>query len=361
MRGGFVKFEPDYRNIEMAARNQRPPRLPFYEHIIGVDSMERIIGSKFGDLVDGDCAARSEFFKTYGGFFRDHGYDTVSYEVCVTEILPGGGALLGEQDGPIQNRNDFEKYAWADVPRIFREKAESRFTALRETMPAGMKAIGGIGNGVFEISEDLVGYEQLCLMMVDDPDLFADLYRKIGDLLETLWAEFLDKFGDVYVVCRIGDDMGFKSAPLMSPATLKEHVVPQYRRLVKLIHDSGHPFLLHSCGCIFDVMDDLIAAGIDAKHSNEDAIAPYDEWIRRYGGRIGLFGGIDTDRLCRMKPDDIYAFVLEEGKRFRQAAKGYALGSGNSIPGYVSTEAYLAMIRAGERIRMEEEQKGGAE
>jgi len=349
-----MKFEPDYRNIEMAAWNRRPPRLPFYEHIIGIDTMEAILGRKFAGLISGNGADRKRFFEIYNRFFLEHGYDTVSFEVCVTEILPGGGALAGEQAGPIQTRADFEKYPWKDLARLFRERAESRFCALSEMLPPGMKAIGGIGNGVFEISEDLVGYEQLCFMMADDPQLFADLYMRIGDMLAALWAEFLDKFGNAYTVCRIGDDMGFKSAPLMSPETLKEHVVPQYHRIARLIHDSGHPFLLHSCGCIFDIMDDLIRAGIDAKHSNEDVIAPYDEWIKRYGDTIGLFGGIDTDHLCRMKPGEVYAFVLEEGQRFRRTAKGYALGSGNSIPGYVPPEAYLAMVNAGQKIREEE-------
>jgi uroporphyrinogen decarboxylase len=109
--------------------------------------------------------------------------------------------------------------------------------------------------------------------------------------------------------------------------------------------------LQHSCGKIFPIMDQWIAAGINAKHSNEDAIAQYDEWIARYGDRIGLFGGIDTDRLCRMQPDDVYAFVLQEGTRFRATAKGYALGSGNSIPDYVPVEGFLAMIRAAQEIR----------
>ena len=123
---------------------------------------------------------------------------------------------------------------------------------------------------------------------------------------------------------------------------------------MKAIHSSGKPFLLHSCGCIFDVMDEMIASGIDAKHSNEDAIAPYDEWISRYGKRIGLFGGIDTDLLCRMSPDNIYEYVLESASRFRATANGYALGSGNSIPEYVPADGYLAMIRAGQEIRRRE-------
>ncbi len=335
----------------MAARNQRPLRLPFYEHIIGTDTMEKILGRSFAGLIDGNEADRRRFFELYSGFFRGHGYDTVSFEVCVTQILPGGGALLSGQAGPIQNRADFEKYPWADLPRIFWQRAELCFEALAATLPAGMKVIGGVGNGVFEISEDLVGYEELCLLMADDPELFRDLYNRIGDLLVRLWSQLLARFGDVFAVCRIGDDMGFKTATLLAPDTLLEHVVPQYRRIIQVVHDSGKPFLMHSCGRIFPVMEGLIEAGINAKHSNEEAIAPYDEWIERYGSRIGLFGGIDTDRLCRMKPDDIYRFTLEEAGRFRRTANGYALGSGNSIPGYVPPEGYLAMIHAGRELR----------
>jgi hypothetical protein len=42
------------------------------------------------------------------------------------------------------------------------------------------------------------------------------------------------------------------------------------------------------------------------------------------------------------------------GKRFRKKARGYALGSGNSIPEYVPVEGYLAMIEASKGIRDEE-------
>jgi uroporphyrinogen decarboxylase len=349
-----MSFRPDYRNIEAAARNRRPPRLPIYEHLINVPFIEAVLGRPLAGLLDGGRADRDEFFRAYGDFFRQMTYDTVSYEVCVTEVLPGGGALLGERAGPIQSRGDFRRYPWDDLPAIFWDHARPRFEALVRNLPAGAKAIGGIGNGVFEISEDLVGFEQLCYMQADDPELFCDLYRRIGDLLMALWGEFLDRFGRHYAVCRIGDDMGFKTATLLAPRTLIAHVVPQYRRVIARVHQAGRPFLLHSCGKIFALMDDLLAAGIDAKHSNEDAIAPFDEWIERYGGRIGLFGGIDTDRLCRMDPDDVYRSVLADGERFRRTARGFALGSGNSIPEYVPVAGYLAMIRAAKELRRRE-------
>ncbi len=348
-------FQPDYRNLESAARNVKPPRLPFYEHIISVGTMEAICGVKFGELANGGDADREEFFRNYSGFFLKQGYDTVSYECCICGILPNAGALGAHKPGAIHSRAEFESYPWDELPEMYWRKFGPMLKAMSKTMPAGMKAVGGVGNGVFEIAQDLVGYEDLCMMQVDDPELFADLFSKIGDLHLTVWKEFLKRHGSDYAVCRTGDDMGFKTQTLLAPSTLIEHSVPQYKRVIAEIHKAGKPFLLHSCGKIFDVMEAMIGAGIDAKHSNEDAICRYDEWIERYGARIGLFGGVDTDRLCRMSPSEVYEFVLEEATRFRGKAKGYALGSGNSIPDYVPPEGYLAMVRAGKEIRRREQ------
>jgi len=347
-------FEPDFRNIVAAANNQRPKRLPLYEHIICPTIMEKILDVKFAEMEKGDSADLDGFFAQYCRFWKEMTYDTVSYEVCVTEILPGGGALLAETIGVIQNRADFEAYPWSDLPRIFWETAGPRFDALAKNMPTGMKAIGGVGNGVFETSEDLVGFEQLCYMQLDDPELFADLFKKIGDLQIDLWKTLLDKYHDLFCVCRTGDDMGYKSQTLLAPEAVITHIVPQYSRITRHIHNAGRPYLLHSCGCIFDVMEHIIGTGIDAKHSNEDVIAAYDRWIEDYGDCIGMFGGIDTDRVCRMKPDDLYKFVIEEGTRFRTKAKGFALGSGNSIPDYVPVDGYLAMVKAAQEIRKRE-------
>ncbi len=348
-------FEPDFRNIVAAANNKRPERLPLYEHIICPTIMENILDVKFADMEKGDSSDLNEFFAQYCRFWKEMTYDTVSYEVCVTEVLPGGGALLGETKGVIQNRADFDTYPWADLPRILWETACPRFDALANNMLPGMKAVGGIGNGVFEISEDLVGFQQLCYMQFDDPELFSDLFKKIGELLADLWKTLLDKYPDLFCVCRTGDDMGYKSQTLLAPGTIISHIVPQYSQIVRHIHDAGLPYLMHSCGCIFDVMDRFIDIGIDAKHSNEDVIAPYDRWIEDYGDRIGMFGGIDTDNVCRMKPDELYEFVIKEGTRFRKKAKGFAIGSGNSIPDYVPVDGYLAMIKAVQEIRRREE------
>lgn len=353
-----MAFKNDYAMMVDVMANHRPTRLPLYEHAISPLIMEKVLGKQFAALAEGNPADLKAFYTQYCRFFKEMTYDTVSMEFGIAGILPDHGAINGGRPGPIQNRADFQRYPWEELPDIYWRQAEPHFAALRVTLPERMKAIGGVGYGVFEISEDLVGYQYLAYLQQDDPELFAELYRKIGDTMVAIWSRFLDNFADTFAVCRMGDDLGFKTSTLISPTTIRQVILPQYRRIIGLIKNTGKPFLWHSCGKIFSVMEDVIALGINAKHSNEDIIAPFDEWIARYSDRIGLLGGIDVDLLCQKTARQIFDEVLEKGRRFRETARGYALGSGNSIPEYVPVDGYLAMVSAAKKIRKLEQTQG---
>jgi len=336
-------FQPDHKNIVDAARNIKAARLPLYEHIIAPENMELILNQKFAELIEGSEVEKKEFFRWYCRFFSEMGYDSVSFECCITEILPDGGALYKHAPGAIKTREDFEKYPWEDLPVLFFEKNASVYDALRVAMPEGMKAIGGVGNGVFETVQDLVGYVDLCFIREDDPKLYAGLFNRVGEVMLAIWGRFLQDYGDIFCVCRFGDDLGFKTSTLLSPEDIRLHIMPNYKRVIEKIHAAGKPFLLHSCGAIFDVMDDLINAGIDAKHSNEDQIAPFHEWVYSYGDRIGNFGGIDTDAVCRLPHRELKEYITGVLNRC-EGHGGFAFGSGNSIPTYVPVDNYCDMI-----------------
>ena len=346
-------FQPDCQNILKVLHNERPTYLPLYEHHIDAPFISRALGKELA-YDSSDAKSLEAYYQTITGFWRAHTYDAFDYEAAICNIFPDHGAIMGGRDGPIQSREDFEKYPWAELPAIFKRTYAPHLDAIRKIMPPGMKAYGGCGYGIFEASEDLVGYESLCVMIYDDPDLVVDLFRKIGDLYVELWSWLLDHYADLFVFCRMGDDLGYNSSMMLPPDFVRAHIIPQHKRVVALVHQHGKKFLMHSCGRIFPVMEDLIGIGIDAKHSNEDSIAPFEEWIEKYNNRIGLFGGIDMNDLIMKKPDDIFDEVLEKGRRFRRMAKGYGLGSGNSIPKYVPVEGFLAMVEAVKRIRRDE-------
>lgn len=348
-----MSFTPDYTQIEAVLHNQRPKRLPLYEHHIDKPFVEKAIGKKL-DLQGNAPRDFENLYSEQVDFWKEMTYDAFSYEAAICEIYPGHGAISGGMLGPIQTRDDFNKYPFDEIPKIFWETYTPHLEAIRKVLPPGMKAYGGCGYGIFESSEDLVGYESLAILQYIDPELFADLFVRIGDLYVELWTEMAKRYGDMFVFFRMGDDLGFRTATLLEPDTIRKHILPQYKRVVDVVHASGKKFLLHSCGNIFEVMEDIIDTGIDAKHSNEDAIAPFEEWINKYNDRIGLFGGIDVNTLCMSSYDDIYREVLEKGTRFRNMASGYGLGSGNSIADYVPVEGFMAMIDAVKTIRKNE-------
>lgn len=345
----MMEFQPDYRNILDAATNRQSKRLPLYEHAIDPCVMEAIMGETFAHLYDTD---KDAFFRHYCAFFKAMGYDTVTYEACIGPVMPGSGALGGHKKGAIQNRDDFDNYPWNSVINLYFEKYSEDFRALRRNMPEGMKAIGGVGNGIFECVQDIVGYMDLCYIREDDESLYTDLFQKVGETNLGIWKRFLEEFADIYCVCRFGDDLGFKSTTLISPEDIRGHILPQYKKIIDEIHKTGKPFLLHSCGCIFDVMDDIIAVGIDAKHSNEDQIAPFQTWVDKYGDRIGNFGGIDTDAVCRLSKEEMTAYI-ERVIAQASGHGGFAFGSGNSIPNYVPADQFLHMVKTVRRLRGE--------
>lgn len=348
-----MSFQPDYTNILMVLNNQRPNYLPLYEHHIDAPFISKVLEEEisFTGLNNNEL---EDYYRRVIDFWKVMTYDAFDFEAAICDILPGHGAIMGGMVGPIQSREDFDNYPWKDIPKIFREVYIPHLEAIRKTLPPGMKAFGGCGYGIFEASQDLVGYEPLCVMQCMDPDLFADLFVKIGDLWCELWSWLMENYSDIFVFYRMGDDLGHKTSTLLDPEIIKEHILPQYKRIIDMVHNSGKKFLLHSCGKIFPLMEDIIKLGIDAKHSNEDQIAPFSEWIEKYSERIGLFGGFDMNELILNDYDYVFEKVRREGTLFRTMAKGYGLGSGNSIPDYMEVDGFMAMIEAVQAIRKDE-------
>jgi uroporphyrinogen decarboxylase len=145
----------------------------------------------------------------------------------------------------------------------------------------------------------------------------------------------------------LGDDLGYKTSTVLSPAHLRRFVFPYQRRLAEIAHARGLPFLLHSCGNLERIMPELIeTVGIDARHSFEDVILPVSEAKQRWGSQVALLGGIDMDFLCRSSEEEVRAYT----RRVIAACApggGYALGTGNTVANYIPPRNYLAMVDEG--------------
>jgi len=261
-----------------------------------------------------------------------------------TLARPGGRQYMDERHGPITSWAEFEAYPWPDPKRATTRALEW----YERNLPDDMCIIGS-GN-LAHFAEHLTwlpGYENLCLMLYDQ----RDLVQAIADRLVETYAQVLGlilQFERVKLIWG-SDDMGFNSGTLISPKDLRAFVLPGHKLIAHMSHEAGRPYMLHACGNLKQIMDDLVFdVQIDAKHSFEDTIEDIVDVKARYGEHMAVLGGIDVDFLCRATEDQVRARV----RRTLDACfarGGYVLGTGNSVTNYIPVANYLAMIDEGNR------------
>ena len=257
----------------------------------------------------------------------------------------GGRAFLDEHTGPITTWEEFETFAWPDPTRITTRRLEWYEEHLPEDMC--VIAVGGCGHFAEYLSW-LMGYETLCFSLYDQRDLVAAIAERCLNLFRAV-TERLLQFDRVKMIWG-SDDMGFRTGPLISPADLREFVLPGHKALARMAHEAGRPYLLHSCGNLELITQDLIEdVGIDAKHSFEDTFETVMAAKQKYGHRIALLGGIDVDFLCRATAGQIRRRVRETLEACMTGG-GYVLGTGNSVANYIPVDNYLTMLDEGRRF-----------
>jgi uroporphyrinogen decarboxylase len=349
------KPDPDFSRLRQALLLEgEADRVPFYELFADREIMVAV----FNDMDLVDPKYRRQVQAVQGGMTRFYymlGYDYVPSFVWVNfprdnilstgdtaELSRGQRLWIDEHHGMIATREDFEKYPWpspSDTDYSYIEK-------LGGDLPDGMMVIGQT-SGVLENVTWLMGYENLSYALYDKPDLIREMFDKVGELLFSAHKTMAQM--DWVGALALGDDMGFKTSTMISAEHLREYVFPWQKRIVEAVHAHDKPFILHSCGNLEKIMEDLIEhVGIDAKHSYEDIIMPITEAKKRYGKRISVLGGIDMNFLCRASPDEVRRYVrhvLDEC----MPGGGYCLGTGNSVANYIKLENYLTMLDEGLR------------
>jgi len=330
--------EPNFDNILKVLERKKPSRPTLFEFFLNNPLNERLTGEKLPDVPSSLDSKRLNM----------HAYHKAGYDYVT--ILTGFGfkrpavhreKSISLNDGSvISDRKSYEAYAWEKPD----DSDYSDVDILSKELPKGMKFIAFGPGGVLENLIAFTGYDNLCFMLLDDPGLAQEIVDSIGSRLVRHY-EILAQFKSVGAMIS-NDDWGFKTQPMLSPDDMRKYIIPWHRKIVQTIHNSGRPAILHSCGNLQEIMDDIIDdIGYDAKHSYEDTITPVEEAYEKWGKRIAILGGIDVDFICRNTPD---AIRERSRKMLKRAADrgGYALGSGNSIPEYVPQENYLAMISA---------------
>lgn len=246
--------------------------------------------------------------------------------------------FMEEHNGPIQNWADFEKFQWPTVATT----DFSAFELYAKHLPKGMKLIAWIC-GFFENVSWSVGIQSFCYLLMDDRSLAAKLFEKWGEYCIEISRVAMDKpeVGAYW----ISDDLGFNSGPFMSPEDCREFVMPVYAELGRMCRARNIPFILHSCGRLHSIMDDLIGCGVNCLHSLPPNLYDLMEIKKRWGDKLCFAGNLDLNLLSLGTTEETRQAVRAVKKVWAAEKRGgMILSSANTVANYCKVENYLAMM-----------------
>ena len=331
---------PDFtHNLLPILKGGRAERATIFELFLNDDFYARLAGhgpvddtdvGRMRMVIDGMAKAGYDYATCHASAFS---FPKLSARAASSTVSLNGQSTIWD-------RESYETYVWPD-PASFDDTLPER---VRPYLPEGMKLMVMGPGGVLENVIDLVGYDELCYMLFDDPDLVAEIFEQVGSRL-LKYYELIAQMDTVGFLCS-NDDWGFNSQTFLSPDDMRRYVFPWHKKIVETAHKAEKPCILHSCGRFDEVIEDVIEdMHFDGRHSYEDKIMPVEEAYEVLHGRIVVMGGIDMDFLVRSNPHAVYSRSMAMLERTADRG-GYLLGSGNSIPTYVPFENYTAMIRA---------------
>jgi uroporphyrinogen decarboxylase len=248
-------------------------------------------------------------------------------------------------DGPIKEPADLKTYTPPDP------EAPHRLQSLREAVKKfkGRRAIVFLTHDGFEFPHYLRGgMENLLLDYYDNPRLAHELAEMVIDYKIRLMRRAIREGADAVVS---GDDYANQHGTVMSPQHFRQFVLPYLKRSIDAAHDEGVPFIKHTDGNIWAILDDLVQAGIDALDPIEPAAGmDIGEVKAKYGDRIAVIGNVDCSFVLTRGTVEEVEEAVKETIAKASPGGGHILASSNSIHPAVKPENYKAMVEAARKF-----------
>jgi len=234
-----------------------------------------------------------------------------------------------------------------DNPALY-HGLKDRAADLSENTPYAVVADFGVP-GFYETSQKLRGYEQLACDLLINEDFVRALYDRLLALQKRFFRNYLDQVGRHVQVVGYADDLGMQDRPQMSPETYRKIIKPYHRQVFACIHEhTDAKILLHCCGAIYPLIDDLIDAGIDILNPIQPRAKDMEpERLKRaFGDRLVFWGGFDEQYvLPKAPPDRIRA---EAARLMKVLGKdgGYVFAVSHNIQNDTPPENVVALFEA---------------
>lgn len=186
--------------------------------------------------------------------------------------------------------SEIEAYPWPDVKYMDFTDVIAEMDKHQDKM-----ILGGIWSGFFQDLCNFFGMENYFVKMYTDPEVVEAATEHIVDYYVAANDKMLAETGTRSDVMFIGNDFGTQRNLMISPEMFRKFVMPSLKRLIDVGKKHHKKVMVHSCGSIYQIIPDLIDAGVDILHPLQaQAFGMSAQELKQYKNDIAFVGGIDA-------------------------------------------------------------------
>ncbi|MHB9025803.1 MAG: uroporphyrinogen decarboxylase family protein [Armatimonadota bacterium] len=239
-----------------------------------------------------------------------------------------------------------EAFPWPD-PAWFDDSQARDAVLAADPERLFARKIGG-GNP-FEIYCWMTGLEESMMNVVANPEVVVAALERITGFFTARLRNALAQYGDLVDLVFLADDLGGQQTLLMSRESYRAVLQPFHRQLTDTIHEyaPNAKIMFHSDGAVFDILPDLLDAGIDILEAVQTDAGGMDpaSLKQTFGDRLGFHGAISVQDLL---PHHDAQTVEEECRRLVKilgGGGGYIAAPAHAIQMGTPPENVFAMLR----------------
>ena len=325
-------FEPDFNNLKNTLLRKKNSHVPLIELHIDEGFKVKYLKKKPVSIEDeikfslGHC---HDFILAAKGMLKPA-------KTIGRETEKDGMVWADEEDGLIRNIKDVDRYPWIDPE----EEDYTVFEEGQKVLPDNMKIIATAGK-IFTATWMLMGFNNFCISTIENYDLIKKVFARVGHIQFEVFKKIIE-FESVGAFAAI-DDIAYTEGLMISADILRENLFPWYKKIGEICNAKGIPYIYHSDGNIWEVIDDLIDCGFHAIHPVEPKAMSAKKILERYQDKLCLLGNIEMDTLIRGSTEEVKRLVLHNLKDI--ASRGfYGCGASNTITTPMPIENVRIMV-----------------
>jgi uroporphyrinogen-III decarboxylase len=288
-----------------------------------------------------DRRLMAEYDKKFGENFRVSYYDADVIETFPLLSWPAGRGE--ERDGSfwftepaIKNWDEADKL---EMPDPLDEMVYENILANLKKYPD--KAIFVNIPGPLTLLHGIRLMDNLFLDMYDYTDELHRIIKRIMDVQN----EVIKKVVKLPITAvYFQEDIASSGGLLFSISMIEEFVLDYFKEGIEMARKAGKFVVFHSDGRVTDVLDKLVEIGIDAINPLQPEFNDFEDFKRKYHGRMSVYGGIDNTKIIPDgSADDIRNHIVHIFEKLGR--DGGLIMSSHDIPMHCPYENIEAMIK----------------